>query len=62
MNWREKLEKFLNDFKYKDDVIGVLACGSYITGKPTSHSDLDVLFLKKTAIIDLEQPSLLMGF
>ena len=48
MNWREKLEKFLNDFKYKDDVIGVLACGSYITGKPTSHSDLDVhIILKK---------------
>lgn len=48
MNWREKLDKFLNDFKYKDDVIGVLACGSYITGKPTSHSDLDVhIILKK---------------
>lgn len=41
-NWKEKLNKFLEDFKYKADIIGILACGSYITGNPTSHSDLDV--------------------
>lgn len=42
MNWEEKLSKFLDDFAYKDDVVGVLVCGSYITGNPSNHSDLDV--------------------
>ena len=42
MNWEEKLNKFLEDFKYKDDIVGILVCGSYITGNPSSHSDLDV--------------------
>ena len=41
-NWRGKLDIFLADFEYADDVVGVLACGSYITGNPTSHSDLDI--------------------
>ena len=45
IDWREKLEKFLSNFKYKDDLIGVLVCGSYITGHPTLHSDLDVHFV-----------------
>jgi len=40
--WKEKLDIFLSDFEYIDDVVGVLVCGSYITGNPTSHSDLDV--------------------
>lgn len=37
-----KLDKFLDEFEHKDDVVGVLACGSYVTGHPNSHSDLDV--------------------
>lgn len=41
-NWEEKLQKFLENWKYKNDTIGVLVCGSYITGNPSSHSDLDV--------------------
>ena len=41
-DWQSKLNVFLDDFEYADDVIGVLVCGSYITGNPTSHSDLDV--------------------
>lgn len=42
MNWEEKLNKFLENFEYKDDIVGILVCGSYITGHPSSHSDLDV--------------------
>ena len=42
MNWEEKLNKFLDEFEHIDDVIGVLVCGSYITGNPSTHSDLDV--------------------
>ena len=38
-DWNSKLDLFLADFEYADDVVGVLVCGSYITGNPTSHSD-----------------------
>jgi len=41
-NWRDKLDDFLADFEHMDDAIGVLVCGSYITGGATAHSDLDV--------------------
>lgn len=40
--WKKKLDIFLSDFEYTKDIAGVLVCGSYITGNPTSHSDLDV--------------------
>ena len=40
--WKNKLDLFLADFEYTEDVVGVLVCGSYITGNPTKHSDLDV--------------------
>jgi hypothetical protein len=39
-DWKRKLDLFLTDFEYADDVVGVLVCGSYITGNPTSHSVL----------------------
>lgn len=42
MKWEEKLNKFLEDFEYKNDIVGILVCGSYITGNPSFHSDLDV--------------------
>ena len=41
-DWKNKLDIFLADFEYVDDVVGILVCGSYITGNPTGHSDLDV--------------------
>lgn len=41
-SWKEKLDVFVNDFEYMNDLIGILVCGSYITGNPTNHSDLDV--------------------
>ena len=42
INWKEKLGIFLADFENANDMVGILACGSYITGNPTAHSDLDV--------------------
>lgn len=42
MEWEEKLNKFIKNFEYKNDIIGILVCGSFITGNPSSHSDLDV--------------------
>jgi len=41
-DWKCKLDSFLINFEYSNDVVGVLVCGSYITGNPTAHSDLDV--------------------
>ena len=38
----KKLNKFLEEFEHKDDVEGVLVCGSFVTGHPNKHSDLDV--------------------
>jgi len=40
--WKAKLDIFLAGFEHIDDAIGVLVCGSYVTGNPTRHSDLDV--------------------
>ena len=42
MDWKVRLDKFLEDWDYIEDTIGVLVCGSYITGNPSAHSDLDV--------------------
>ncbi len=39
MNWEEKLNKFLENWEYMNDTIGILVCGSYITGNPSTHSD-----------------------
>ena len=36
------LEKFLSDWKDKDKIIGVLVCGSFVTGGASKHSDIDV--------------------
>lgn len=40
--WEYVLKKFLNEIHLRDDLVGVLVCGSYITGNPSKHSDLDV--------------------
>jgi predicted nucleotidyltransferase len=36
------LEKFLKKRRNKKEVIGILVCGSYITGNPSKHSDIDI--------------------
>ena len=46
-NILEKLYKFLDTYKNKNDIIGVLVCGSYVTGNPNNHSDLDVHLVLK---------------
>jgi predicted nucleotidyltransferase len=40
--WEEAVNLFLKDWKKKKEVIGALVCGSYITGNPSEHSDIDV--------------------
>lgn len=47
MDYKEKLNIFLTNFEHKDDISGVLVCGSFITGTPNNHSDLDVHIVLK---------------
>lgn len=44
-NWEQALEKFIGKWKDKKDVVGALVCGSYITGNPSPHSDIDIHIL-----------------
>ena len=50
MNWKDNLDEFMASFEYKADVIGILVCGSFITGNPSSHSDLDVHIILNEAV------------
>lgn len=40
--WTAALDDFLEQWKHREEVIGVLVCGSYITGNPSNRSDIDV--------------------
>jgi predicted nucleotidyltransferase len=40
--WEVALNKFVKKWEKRDDVVGLLVCGSYVTGNPTSHSDVDI--------------------
>jgi predicted nucleotidyltransferase len=41
-NWRESLDIFLQGWKGNMDITGAMVCGSFITGNPSKHSDIDV--------------------
>jgi predicted nucleotidyltransferase len=40
--WEIALEKFVSKWKNKKEVVGAIVCGSYITGNPSKHSDIDI--------------------
>lgn len=40
--WERALNVFLEEWKTREDVIGAMVCGSYITGNPSPHSDIDL--------------------
>lgn len=40
--WEEALDEFLDEWKDMDEVAGALVCGSFVTGNPSSHSDIDL--------------------
>ena len=40
--WKKALNKFLGPWRDRDEVIGFLVCGSYITGNPSKRSDIDL--------------------
>lgn len=44
-DWEKALSKFILKWKNKKEVVGALVCGSFITGNPTKHSDIDLQIL-----------------
>ena len=46
-SWEFALDHFLNNWKQREEVIGILVCGSYITGNPSKRSDIDVHIIIK---------------
>jgi len=46
--WEIALQKFTDEWSSKKEVIGILVAGSFVTGNPSKHSDLDMnIVLKK---------------
>ncbi|MGE8035840.1 nucleotidyltransferase domain-containing protein [Lysinibacillus sp. NPDC093692] len=60
--WRIALEEFLKDWKNRNDVVGALVCGSYVTGNPTNRSDIDVHIILSDDVDWREGINLLMVF
>lgn len=48
--WLQRLETFLADCSFNDDIDGVVACGSIVAGHGTPHSDLDVQIVLKDSV------------
>jgi len=48
--WRQAVELFLNDWKKMKTLLGRWFCGSYVTGNPSEHSDIDLHLLLKSGI------------
>ncbi len=46
-SWEVALDKFLIPWKKNKEVSGIIVCGSYITGNPTKHSDVDIYIVLK---------------
>lgn len=40
--WEHAVDIFLRAWTDKDEVVGAMACGSYVTGNPTDRSDVDL--------------------
>jgi predicted nucleotidyltransferase len=49
-DWEIALNVFLESWKNKKEVIGIVVCGSYVTGKPTKFSDIDVHIVMESQI------------
>ncbi len=41
-DWERATRKFLKNWENKKEVQGALVCGSYVTGRPTENSDIDL--------------------
>lgn len=41
-DWRTAVNLFLEDWRTQDYCVAALACGSFVTGSPSEHSDIDL--------------------
>jgi predicted nucleotidyltransferase len=41
-DWEKATKNFLKKWRNKKEVVGALVCGSYVTGRPTENSDIDI--------------------
>jgi predicted nucleotidyltransferase len=49
-NWEKAATKFLEPWKRKSYVIGAIVCGSYVTGNPSEHSDIDIFIILEKSV------------
>lgn len=49
-NWENSLQQFLKKWENRKEVIGAIVCGSYVTGNPSNHSDIDIHILLDESI------------
>lgn len=63
MDWESHLAEFLAALpaNFGGEIAGVLACGSYITGNPSSHSDLDVHLILREGVTWRERGNRIVG-
>ena len=40
--WENALKQFLENWMHREEVVGAMVCGSYVTGNPSNRSDIDV--------------------
>ena len=50
-DWETALDKFLVSWKVRKEVTGVLVCGSFVTGKPAPHSDIDLHIVLSESVL-----------
>lgn len=48
--WLKRLKKFLETCSFKEDIVGVVACGSMVAGTDTPYSDLDLQIVLKDSV------------
>lgn len=48
--WEHALQKFIKKWKSKKEVVGAIVCGSYITGNPSKHSDIDIQIILNSKV------------
>lgn len=45
--WEKAVQQFLKDWTKRKEFSGAMACGSYVTGNPNKHSDIDLHIITK---------------
>jgi hypothetical protein len=60
-DWQRALHEFIAPYRAQRDVIGALVCGSYVTGAPSSRSDIDVAIVLAPRVKHRERGNRIVG-